>query len=68
MPEPTDDIPDYLPDGSLNIHGKLAYKFRINLGRGQRGKTVYHLQVESPSENEMKKRVDEAMDKAYRGE
>ncbi|WP_338873448.1 hypothetical protein WBJ53_30570 [Spirosoma sp. SC4-14] len=68
MPEPTDDIPDYLPDGTINIHGKLALPFRIYKQVNKRGEEEYIIRDSRPTVQQMKKRLDDDLDKAYNGQ
>ncbi|GAB3962985.1 hypothetical protein GCM10028805_65190 [Spirosoma harenae] len=63
-----DEIPDYLPDGSIHIHGKLASKPYVTHSQSKGGRTKTMVYPTGPSTEEMIRQMNDEMDKAYRSE
>jgi hypothetical protein len=67
MPLPNDDAPDYLPDGTISIHGKLARKMTISQYQKKNGETELTISTDVPSIQQIVKQVNDDIDKAYKG-
>lgn len=57
--------PDYLPDGSISLHGSLATKAYITYDVGKNGAKIPRLVNTGPTQTDLFKRMNQDIDTAF---